>query len=494
MIEVFAYTGQADIWSLADDVFYLLGSNGLFCAKRNCFYSVLVPADPEKLHTSVLETVGHLMSEHEHQLEYVEIIGRIHLPGSGIPQEMLWQIVALFRQVWHEHQGEAEVQVFFDEQEQEFFFIVPDVYTVKGGYFCWARAVPTPPDCLRFGGVHSHADIPAWQSGTDLDDESDQDGLHMTIGMIDHLFPEIDCRVVVNGYNFRVNPHSVFQHAANDVEVPDVTIHLIDLTTQTSTADADMQEACRAYCAPLQAVSERIQTMPQTTYVVVGLGGVGTPLLQRLMMYLATSDPEAHVILADGKSYLKRKAVRQSFPHEGQKAKVQAKHFSALYPSMTIQPVPRFVTEDNVASIIPEGAVVFCLPDNNRARKVISDHCETLDRVTLINGGNSAVEEDEGVSGNVMVFCRRKGKNLQAPVTQYHPEIAEEDDAPQEEGCDNRESDVNQLANVNGMCAMWVMVAFEGVRTGTLTFDELFFTIGEEPSVVSHKRPPHFGK
>lgn len=55
------------------------------------------------------------------------------------------------------------------------------------------------PEWIPFGTVHHHCGLGAFQSGTDRDDEKDQDGLHITIGKMDSPVYDMHARFYRKG-------------------------------------------------------------------------------------------------------------------------------------------------------------------------------------------------------------------------------------------------------------------------------------------------------
>ncbi|MDP3710440.1 MAG: ThiF family adenylyltransferase [bacterium] len=155
---------------------------------------------------------------------------------------------------------------------------------------------------------------------------------------------------------------------------------------------------------------------------VIGIGGIGTNLLFFLPRYLNTKTLINHqerycLSLIDGDSVEPKNLQRQAFRDFGQKAEVKSRELSGELRLLSIRPVCEYVGRDNISQLIESGDIVFLCVDNHETRKLISDHCEVLEDVILISGGNELTD------GNVQTFIRTGSKNLTYPITKFHPEI-----------------------------------------------------------------------
>jgi len=172
-----------------------------------------------------------------------------------------------------------------------------------------------------------------------------------------------------------------------------------------------------------------LERLPAGRLVVVGLGGVGGIVARFLIKFLAGLGPTpVRVLLVDGDTFEERNRDRMDFEVHGNKAEVVCERLSEEYgrSGLHVRPVNRFVDEGNIAQIVRDGDVVLVCVDNHASRKIVSDHAERLDSVTLISGGNDGVEDGQrGTYGNVQVHVRRKGVDRSPPLSRFHPEIAD---------------------------------------------------------------------
>ena len=205
--------------------------------------------------------------------------------------------------------------------------------------------------------------------------------------------------------------------------------------------------------------------------IVVGTGGTGSFLLPPLMRYLNSKKSTAEIVFVDGDKYDQGNVNRQEFAHSRigvNKARAQLDVYAQKFPQLEIVAISEYLGDRNVAKIIPEHSVVFCCVDNHVARSVISRHCQRLDNVLLISGGN------EETDGNVQAFCRVDGKSLNEPIEKLHPEILTRNDG------DRSEMSCEQLAALPG----GGQVIFANLFSATLMC-AMFFTYDNPRPVIT---------
>ena len=194
--------------------------------------------------------------------------------------------------------------------------------------------------------------------------------------------------------------------------------------------------------------------------VFIGLGGIGMFLSKSVVTFMAGLQQalntdlgeQVSVLLVDGDEFAPSNTYRMDVPAMGNKAVVLGKEMLEKFDALKIRWKPEYVTPDNIDSIIQDGDVVLLAVDNHKTRKLVSDHCQGLDDITLISGGNDGVDDGlRGTYGNVQVYLREDCTDLTAPITQYHPEIANPaDKSPHELSCLELEgTGIPQLSLVN---------------------------------------------
>ncbi len=124
--------------------------------------------------------------------------------GPRIPQELWYQITSFFKWTYDTTKSESQVRLY----------VSPTLNTWKAWAFPQEARTGmsaleindedarrqreelqlNPPDWFYFGTVHHHCSMGAFQSGTDRENEENQDGLHITVGNMDKATFDIHCR------------------------------------------------------------------------------------------------------------------------------------------------------------------------------------------------------------------------------------------------------------------------------------------------------------
>lgn len=212
---------------------------------------------------------------------------------------------------------------------------------------------------------------------------------------------------------------------------------------------------------------------------VVGLGGIGCWLLPPLVLFLKNMRQPVRLTLIDGDTFDPvGNAGRMLFQSAGNKAEVKAAEIIALAGTcdVSILAVPEYVSPHNIEQLIRDGDIVFLCVDNHPTRKLVSDHCGRLQNSLIISGGNEGVDppRERGTYGNVQVAWRRLGKDLTAPLTKYHPEIAQPaGKLPTEMDCIELAQSKPQIHVTNHAVASAMLSAFFAYACGQLSYQEV---------------------
>jgi molybdopterin/thiamine biosynthesis adenylyltransferase len=214
--------------------------------------------------------------------------------------------------------------------------------------------------------------------------------------------------------------------------------------------------------------------------LVIGLGGIGSWVVQALCPFLQFSQETWTIVLVDGDEYEEKNRSRQAFDELGSKAEVQASWVVRRHSRLRVQSIAQYVSDDGSENTFPirdairSGDVVFSCLDNHRTRKMVSDHCANLRDVTLISGGN------EYTDGNVQTFVRRQGQDKTCRLEKYHPELAHPGDkAPWEMSCEELAASSPQLIFANLTVACLMLNAFYAIeqRQADWQRSEVYFDI-----------------
>lgn len=212
--------------------------------------------------------------------------------------------------------------------------------------------------------------------------------------------------------------------------------------------------------------------------IVVGLGGIGSHLVEPLARFLACNASPPAVVLVDGDSFTEHNRSRQrATTHElgMNKAAVHASRLSREFPSLVVSARESYVDDRNVRTTVVEGACVFSCVDNHATRKLLCDTVRGLRNGLLLSAGNDLVD------GNVQVFLRRNGRNVSPPIDTYHEEIRHPVDVnPAYLSCEElaRQPESAQVIMANLTAAALLLNAYYALsRSEQLSYAEVYFDI-----------------
>lgn len=214
--------------------------------------------------------------------------------------------------------------------------------------------------------------------------------------------------------------------------------------------------------------------MIEHNIVIVGLGGVGSILIERLCRFINFSqDMTADFLLVDGDTYEQKNYERQDFTRLGNKADIKANELEVKFDRLQFNTFEEYITEENINGVIKEGNIVFVCVDNHKSRMIISNYCKTIKNVTLISGGNDYTD------GNVQLYVRRDNKDLTPDLCMHHPEIAGPDDKlPTEMTCEEAAISEPQLYFANlGVATIMCWTFYNAVVKESYERSEVYFDI-----------------
>lgn len=165
-----------------EGTYYVVGKDKLYLHKDTGIVRALVEVDK----ISILEDPE----------PYVEL----QLPK--LPPDIIYRSRKFFAAVLKEHRGESAVVIHYNPQTQQYYLHCPEqsVTYSSVNYDLEDRF----EDYQLVGTIHSHCDFNAFHSGTDIHDEEDQDGLHITLGHVNSENFSASGSLVVNGTRFSV--------------------------------------------------------------------------------------------------------------------------------------------------------------------------------------------------------------------------------------------------------------------------------------------------
>jgi len=222
---------------------------------------------------------------------------------------------------------------------------------------------------------------------------------------------------------------------------------------------------------------------------LIGAGGVGQIVATYLARFLCSLAVEARLVIIDGDDFEHGNEGRMAVPNYSvNKAAALARSLKPTCrgSTVTILAVEQYVRPDNLARLIHAGpgeSVLLCV-DNHATRKLVGDHCGTLDDICLVSGGNDGVGPDsdgtmrDGTAGNVQVVVRRGGEALTPGLGDLHPEIASPTDSrPDDVSCTELMTAVPQILFTNLTTATAMLNTWRLFATGDLGYSELVFNV-----------------
>lgn len=193
-----------------DGFYYVIAKNGAFVHKETDMCSMFVPAprfEEEKMQ---------------------ELDARITFKFPKLPFAIFWQALYFFRKVWDTHKGEAEVNIYYHPGTREYALCCHEQEVSGGGVHYGKEDLSDAAQrealqkfrkdsgewgnskgYRKVGSIHSHCNFSAFHSATDIHDEEDFDGVHITLGHVDCEAISISASLVANATRFKVNPDDV---------------------------------------------------------------------------------------------------------------------------------------------------------------------------------------------------------------------------------------------------------------------------------------------
>jgi len=225
-----------------------------------------------------------------------------------------------------------------------------------------------------------------------------------------------------------------------------------------------------------------------TSIKILGLGGIGSIVARYGAVFLASLEQDLRLVMVDGDSFESSNASRMLFGSCGNKAAVTREELLPHFRDsrLAVVAVEEFIDQENVGRLVRDGDIVILCVDNHATRKLVNDHCAGLRDVCLISGGNDGVEQAKdgparrGTFGNVQVYRRRGGKDLDPALTRYHPEIARPaDKLPTDLSCTELITSVPQVLFANLTVAAAILNTLLLHCCDQLAYPELVLDIAE---------------
>jgi hypothetical protein len=230
-------------------------------------------------------------------------------------------------------------------------------------------------------------------------------------------------------------------------------------------------------------------TTKEINIKIIGLGGIGSwllPIIVKYARFTMLQNKKITITCIDGDSYDSLNRPRQNFQNLGNKARIKCLELQDEYnryvpagyvlDKFVLDYRDDYIDEGNIAEMILNEDTVFLCVDNHKTRSIVSKHCEKLDNIILISGGNDII------AGNVQIFKKVGGIPMTADLGRFHPEIAfPQDKAPYEKSCEEMQESLPQLIFTNNMVASLMGCAYYAVLTEQINYNnpigEAYFNI-----------------
>jgi len=179
-------------------LYYLVTANGIFLVQKTTLFSS----------TTAAQAVPGLLSQE----------ASCQLLFPRVPRTLMEQVYGFFHVVYEQWQGEAIVFLYYAPESGTFRLGVPPQtlfrYRIVDRWRTERRVVygslPRPQGFVKLGDVHSHADLPAFFSCIDDQDDT-EDGLRIILGNLHQGQPEVSASFVTNGTRFLLDPEEAVE-------------------------------------------------------------------------------------------------------------------------------------------------------------------------------------------------------------------------------------------------------------------------------------------
>ncbi len=182
MFNVYVYNEGEELPK--DDICYLIAKDGILLKKK----------------VGLIESLS--------KVDKISILGDLKpyakLNIEKIPGSVFAKIYSFFKEVYKEYYSECVALLYYNLETKKYKTYIPK-QEVSGASLDYVKD-KTFKNHVLMCSIHSHGSMSAFHSGTDSDDEKNFDGLHITLGKMNHDVMDISASIVTNGSRFMVNP------------------------------------------------------------------------------------------------------------------------------------------------------------------------------------------------------------------------------------------------------------------------------------------------
>jgi len=167
-----------------DETCYIIAKSGIYLKKKLDLIESLTPVDKISF------------------LEDIPTFAEMNI--SMIPKNYFINIIAFFKEVYKLYKSEAGVLLYYNRSKRSYKIHVPK-QEASGASLSY-KADDVFKDHILIGSIHSHGNMTAFHSSTDVGDELNFDGIHFTVGKITSEFFDLCGSIAVNGMRVPIEP------------------------------------------------------------------------------------------------------------------------------------------------------------------------------------------------------------------------------------------------------------------------------------------------
>lgn len=173
---------------IPESLAYLICQDGWKIYKQNKLYEAIYAADKN--------------------IELQDVEEKLLLKITPISEKVLNQAYTFFYKIYQKYKAEAYGYLYYNPDIKEWRF-EPPKQEVSSAHLKYETA-PIIEGFKVFGSIHSHGNMAAFHSGTDIEDEVDFDGVHITIGTVDKV-PTYELSFVLNGTRWKLDFEEIIE-------------------------------------------------------------------------------------------------------------------------------------------------------------------------------------------------------------------------------------------------------------------------------------------
>jgi hypothetical protein len=177
MDEIFVLKDDTDIQKIINtNHCYIIAKNGIFYKDFQEYMDTVIPVDEV------------------HHLKNLKSFITWRYPKLN--KHQFASILKFFKLVNDKHKAECMVLIGFDRKQKQIVIFPPNKQIVSAAHINYKHG--KTPGISLIGTIHSHNTMGAFHSSTDIKDEMDFDGLHITLGKLPHTDDsiQISCQLV----------------------------------------------------------------------------------------------------------------------------------------------------------------------------------------------------------------------------------------------------------------------------------------------------------